>query len=65
MTSGMGKLAPAVPIAGGYPFWTVMQVELPPDDEGANYTSHFNSQFVLDGGVFSTELRGNLQPEYR
>lgn len=56
--------APAVPIPG-YTKWSLVQVDLPSDDEGANYTSHFNSQFVLDGGAFATELRGNLQPEYR
>ena len=60
----MQAQAPAVPILG-YPGWTVVLVEIPSDDEGANYTSHFNTQFVLDGGAFPTELRGNLQPEYR
>ena len=60
----MQAQAPAVPIPT-YPGWTIIQVELPQDDEGANYTSHFNTQFVLDGGAFPTELRGNLQPEYR
>jgi hypothetical protein len=56
--------APAVQVPGT-PAWSVVQVELPPDDEGANYTAHFNTQFVLDGGLLATELRGNLQPEYR
>jgi hypothetical protein len=56
--------APAVQVPNT-PAWSLMQVGIPPDDEGLNYTSHFNTQFVLDGGAFSTELRGNLQPEYR
>lgn len=56
--------APAVKVPGN-PDWSVVQVELPPDDEGVNYTSHFNTQFVLEGGAFASELRGNLQPEYR
>ena len=65
VTSGMVlNSAPAVKVPGNLD-WTVIQVDLPPDDEGANYTSHFNTQFVLDGGAFPTELRGNLQPEYR
>lgn len=63
-TSMLLSTAPAVPIPG-YFKWTVVQVGLSPDDEGPNYTSHFNTQFVLNGGQFPAELRGNLQPEYR
>ncbi|HVS19340.1 MAG TPA: hypothetical protein VMT18_12115, partial [Planctomycetota bacterium] len=60
----MQKQAPPM-IVPNSPSWKVLQVEIPADDEGQNFTSHFNSQFVLDGGAFSAELRGNLQSEYR
>lgn len=60
----LGQAAPAVPIPN-YNKWGLVQVNLPADDEGQNFTSHFNSQFVLDGGGLATAVRGNLQPEYR
>jgi hypothetical protein len=64
LDTGMIQLAPPMFIPN-YTKWHVVQVGLPSDDEGPNFTSHFNSQFVLQGGFFATDLRGNLQPEYR